>query len=376
MSVSGDTETSAGTGRRRRKLGIVTRSQGDPLTDSGETAAAPDGPGPQGDGPDLQASAGEAPATVAAPEGEDPEEDLLRNFGGGLPAVVDPFAPRLLDPARLPIDPEERLRAYEAAIETSRSGLADTVMKAKFRAEVEIGLALDGIRQDELHIKKYGTIENYGVVRWGYKRSTLYELMDTAPIRIAAAAGKTVSGNPDTKGRKALAPPAQRQALESGAAGAQTEGPVPPSTPARPLRVELPKSAALALVPTWREEGEVTALAILADAVQTAEKTGKKLTAAVIRQTRLDWGVTEEPSKLTPSEEERRRAVDKTLADAAAMAERLVATLGKLGDEVPPFDREGADKHVKAIKAAGRWLNNHAKVPAGVEIVEAEIVEG
>ncbi|MFD9824178.1 hypothetical protein [Streptomyces violascens] len=365
--------TGTGTGRRRRKLGIVTRSQ-DTATDSPEATETPDGADPQATVPAAQESAEVAPASAGAAGNEDQEEDLLANFGGGLPAVVDPFAPQLLDPARLPDDPEERLCAYEAAIETSRNNLAHTVVKAKFRAEVEIGLALDGIRQDDLYIRKYGTIENYGAVRWGYKRSTLYELMDTAPIRIAAAAGKTVSGNPDTKGRKALGPPPQRQALESGASSPEAEEPAPASAPARSVKVELPKSAALELVPVWREEGEETALAILADAIQTAETSGKNLTAAVIRKTRLDWGVTEAPSKLTPSEEERRRSVSKTLADAAATAEKLVATLKDLGDEVPPLDRETADKHVKAIRAAGRWLNTHAKVPAGVEVVDAELV--
>ncbi|MGW5852010.1 hypothetical protein ACWFQ8_29370 [Streptomyces sp. NPDC055254] len=361
------TETGTGS-RRRRKLGIVTRSQ---APDSTETAETPDGTAPAADPAQSPGGAIEpAPAAVGTVGNEDQEEDLLANFGGGLPAAVaDPFAPQLLDRASLPDDPEERLLAYEAAIETSRNSLAHTVMKARFRAEIEIGLALDGIRGDELHIPKYGTIENYGFERWGYKRSTLYELMDTAPIRIAAAAGKSVSGNPDTKGRKALGPPAQRQALEAGAPSTQTEAPT------RSVKVELPKSAALELVTTWKKEGEETTLAILADAVEEAETSGKKLTAALIRKTRLDWGVTETPTELTPSEEEQRRAVNKTLADVAATAEKLVATLGRLGEEVPPFDSVAADKDVKAIRAAGRWLNTHAKVPAGVEVVEAEIVE-
>ncbi|MFF5809061.1 hypothetical protein [Streptomyces sp. NPDC012746] len=371
-------------GRRRRKLGISTKAAGDSsaetLTAEGTGAAPASDPAPAGAEPvgAPEADTQTEPAPQAEPpQHQDQEDDLLSNFGGGLPAKVeaDPFAPQLVDRTQLPAAPEDRLAAYEAAIETSRGILADTVTRARFRAEIEIGFLLDAIRSEpELYVPAFGTIENYGLTRWGYKRSTMYELMDTAPIRLAAVSGKAVSGNPDTKGRKALAPPAPRKALEAGTP-AEDEAPAPRPAPPRSLKVELPKSAALELVPVWKEDGEETALAILADAVDTAETSGKKLTAAVIRKTRLDWGVTETPSKLTPSEEEQRRAVNKTLADVAATAEKLVAALGKLGDEVPPFDRDAADKHVKAIKAAGRWLNNHATVPPGVEVVEAELVE-
>ncbi|MYT25990.1 hypothetical protein GTW69_37945 [Streptomyces sp. SID7760] len=372
-------------GRRRRKLGISTKAAGDSTADTMTaegTGAAPasdaDAVGAEPVGaPETDTRTGPAPQ-AEPPTRQDQEDDLLSNFGGGLPAKVeaDPFAPQLVDRTRLPDAPEDRLAAYEAAIETSRGTLADTVTRARFRAEIEIGFLLDAIRSEpELYVPTFGTIENYGLTRWGYKRSTMYELMDTAPIRLAAVSGKAVSGNPDTKGRKALAPPAPRKALEAGTPNPQDEAPTPPPAPPRSLKVELPKSAALELVTVWKEDGEETALAILADAVETAETSGKKLTAAVIRKTRLDWGAVEVPSKLTPSEEEQRRAVNKTLADTAATAEKLVAALGKLGDEVPPFDRAAADKAVKAIKAAGRWLNTHAKVPAGVEVVEAEIVE-
>ncbi|MFC9016304.1 hypothetical protein ACFY73_29960 [Streptomyces albidoflavus] len=337
---------------------------------AGEEAAAPEAPAPDAAEVELSPTS-EEPTPTSEAEGQDQEdeEDLLRNFGGGRPAVVDLFAPQLPDRSRLPADPAERLRAYEDAIESSQATLAATVTRARFRAEIEIGFLLDAIRSEpDLYVPKYGTIENYGEQRWGYKRSTLYELMDTAPVRVAAAALKAVSGNPDTKRRKAIEPPAPRSAPDADTP------PPPPAAPVRP--VELPKSAALELVPTWRDEGEEAALALLAKADHAAQESGKKLTAALIRKTRLDRSGQEEPGekpgKIAPSEEEQRKAVNKALSNAAASAEKLIATLDQLGP-VPPLDREAAEKDVKAIRAAGRWLDRNVKVPA--EVIEGEVVE-
>ncbi|MGW2227497.1 hypothetical protein [Streptomyces formicae] len=395
----------------RKRLGISTKSNKtgqtaptEPETpvESAEAGGEPDAPASvgaasgSGDKPDD--STAPVPPASSSTENEDQkgaavedqEDDLLANFGGGLAARVDPLAPQPIDPARLPDSPEERLAAYEAAIESSQSTLAGTVMRAKFRAEVEIGFALDGIRKEELHIAKYGTIENYGYERWGYKRSTLYELMDTAPIRLVALSGKTVSGFPDTKGRKAIAPPAPRQALEASPANRpSTEAPegtadIPKDAPPQPqggvqrrVTVELSKSAALELVPVWREEGEEVGLAILAEADQKAKADGRKLTAATVRKVRKDWGASSTPEgggKLRPSETDERAAVNKTLSDAAAAAEKLVVTLGKLDmDAVPPLNHAEAEKAAKALRTAGRWLTGHVKVPA--EVVEAELVK-
>lgn len=133
-------------------------------------------------------------------------------------AVADPFAPKLIDLDTLAGTDEEQLALLEGAIEAAQNTLADNVRDARFRAEVEIGFTLDAIRRRELHVEKFGTIENYGEKRWGYKRSTLYELMDTAPIRIA------MSGNPDTSNRKGIEPPKPRTAIDADVAGETTKG--------------------------------------------------------------------------------------------------------------------------------------------------------
>ncbi|MFE2528754.1 hypothetical protein ACFXEL_31545 [Streptomyces sp. NPDC059382] len=276
-------------------------------------------------------------------------------------AAVDPFAPKLIDLDTLTGTDEEQLAALEGAIEAAQNTLADNVRDARFRAEVEIGFTLDAIRRRELHVEKFGTIENYGEVRWGYKRSTLYELMDTAPIRIA------MSGNPDTANRKGIEPPKPRAAIEAGA-GAAPKTPEP-----RTVALKLSKSQALKLVPTWNKAGEEAAREALADAVEEAEKTGRKLTAAVIEAACVDRGVPQTPTSLPPSEEQRRREVNKTLADAAETAEKLVITLGALDmEETPPLDHDAAERSIKALRVVGRWFNDRKKLKDPVQ--EAEIL--
>ncbi|MGN9821882.1 hypothetical protein ACTMUQ_42220 [Streptomyces sp. SD11] len=367
-------------GRRRKRLGISTKAA---QPTSPATTEETGGPDPEASVP---AGATEPAMQTGPPEQQDQEDDLLSNFGGGLPVQVDPFAPQLLDRTRLPDVPEERLAVYEAAIETSRGTLADTVTRARFRAEIEIGFALDAIRSEpDLYVPTYGTIENYGATRWGYKRSTMYELMDTAPIRLAAASGKAVSGNPDTKGRKALGPPGPRPALDAAPTDTRTEDATeaaeeaPADTDQRPIQVELSKSVALELVPVWRDQGEGVGLAMLAEADQKAQERGRKLTAALVREVVKDWGAAVEDqghgggSEILPSEKEQREAVNKTLANAAATVDKLVDVLGKLDmDSVPPLDHAEAERHAKAIRAGGRWLASHLKVPA--EVVDAELI--
>ncbi|MFD9151267.1 hypothetical protein ACFWDF_29130 [Streptomyces diastaticus] len=388
-------------GRRRRRLGISTKATepdapttgpatetdtptADPATEGTADAAEEVADAPAGTAlADIAPAQPQSSTPPPSAEGGDQEADLLSNFGGGLPAAVDPFAPQLVDRSRLPEAPEERLAVYEKAIETSRGTLAASVTRARFRAEIEIGFVLDAIRSEpELYVPQYGTIENYGDTRWGYKRSTLYELMDTAPIRLAAAAGRVVSENPDTKGRKALRAPTPRPALESAqpettVEGTPDEAPDAPATP-RAVKVELPKSAALELVPVWRDQGEEVGLAILAEADGEAQESGRKLTAALVRKVVKNWGAEVEDQggrgELLPSEKEQREAVSRALAQAAATVNKLVATLGKLDMEsVPPLDHAEAERHAKAIRAGGRWLNGHVKVPE--EVVEAELVQ-
>ncbi|MFC9068728.1 hypothetical protein [Streptomyces harbinensis] len=265
--------------------------------------------------------------------------------------------PQLINPNSLPTEPDERLTAYETAIEASRSALAGTISKARFRAEVEIGFALAAIRSEELHLRRAATIEQYGAERWGYKRSTLYELMDTAEIRLAAAVG-VVSGNPDTKRHKAITTPAPRPALEAS-----------PPPALRPAGIELSKSAALEVVPVWREEGTEAALALVAEAERKANEKGGRLTAALVREVVKDRTAEDsqgtDAGTLPPSEEARRRAVNDGLKSLTESLERSLIKLGKLRtDGVPPLDAEDAARQLKAIRTVGKALSK-AQGPEG-----------
>ncbi|MFJ7271994.1 hypothetical protein ACIQV3_36060 [Streptomyces sp. NPDC099050] len=288
--------------------------------------------------------------------------------------AADPFAPKLLDLDTLTGTDEERLALLEGAIEAAQNTLADNVRDARFRAEVEIGFTLNAIRSLELHVAKFGTIENYGETRWGYKRSTLYELMDTAPIRIA------MSGIPDTSNRKGIEPPKPRTAPDASVGvetpteeAAEAVEETAEAAEPRSVALKLSKSQALKLVPVWNEAGEKATREVLADAVQEAEKKGRKLTAAGIEAARVDWGVPQTSTTLPPSEEQRRREVNKVLADAAETAEKLVIALGALDmEETPPLDHDSAERSVKALRTVGRWLNDRKKLKDPVQ--EAEIV--
>ncbi|MBK6017592.1 hypothetical protein JHN45_41695, partial [Streptomyces sp. MBT53] len=184
--------------------------------------------------------------------------------------------------------------------------------------------------------------------------------------------------------------PAPRPALESAPAGTETDGAeerageAPESAPVPALvKAELSKSVALELVPTWREEGEEAALGKLAAAQQKAQQNGRKLTAALVREVVKDSAAARKADDenggqqgrgtLPPSERERREAVNKTLKDAAAAADRLVTLLGKLDmGSTPPLDFAAAETDAKTIRTAGRWLSTKIKVPA--EVVDAELV--
>ncbi|MET8703613.1 hypothetical protein ABZW10_32900 [Kitasatospora sp. NPDC004723] len=344
--------------RNRTGLNLSTRPTGKPADAAdGSTAGA----GTEGSAPP---SATAAKRTGGAPAAK-PKGKLLDNFGGGQALVADPFAIRAFDPAAVTGTPEEQLAALESAIEAAQAAGLESIHRARFRGEVEIGLLLAEIRKRELHLIKHGTIEEYGWERWGYRRSTLYELMDTAPIRLAVAQG-VASGNPDTK---------ERKAIEAGPDGKRPKGGKSAEAQQQPeIRAELSKSVALALLPVWRaEDGEHQVADLLGAAMDRATGRGAKMTAADVRGVRKDRGQTVTDDKLLPSEQEKREAVDRALANAAATAERLVETVAALMKAgTPPLDAEAAERHVKAITVAGKWLGRRTQVPA--EIIDAEIV--
>lgn len=116
-----------------------------------------------------------------------------RTGSGANPLVPSPTAgaaalPSPIDPAAVTGTPEERLRAFEGAIDAATSSVRRAVASAKERFVVEAGIALREIRDQELYKVTHATFEAYVGERWTISRPRAYELIDAAPKMIAVSA--------------------------------------------------------------------------------------------------------------------------------------------------------------------------------------------
>jgi hypothetical protein len=101
-------------------------------------------------------------------------------------AVADPFAPKPLDPAAVTGTAEERLAAFEAAIDEAKETAGQTLKAARARFVVEAGTALRAIRDEDggLYKVTHATFEEYIAARWDMDRSRAYQLIDAAPAML------------------------------------------------------------------------------------------------------------------------------------------------------------------------------------------------
>lgn len=103
-----------------------------------------------------------------------------------LPAVVpdDPFAPQPVDPAAVTGSAEQRLAAFEAAIDRAKETAGTTLKAARARFVVEAGTALRAIRDEDggLYKVTHETFEEYIAARWDMDRTRAYQLIDAAPV--------------------------------------------------------------------------------------------------------------------------------------------------------------------------------------------------
>lgn len=100
------------------------------------------------------------------------------------PAVPDPFTPRPVDPAAVTGTAEERLAAFEAAIDQAKETAGTTLKAARARFVVEAGTALRAIRDEDggLYKVTHATFEEYIARRWDMDRTRAYQLIDAAPV--------------------------------------------------------------------------------------------------------------------------------------------------------------------------------------------------
>jgi hypothetical protein len=101
-------------------------------------------------------------------------------------AVTDPFAPQPIDPATVTGTAEERLAAFEAAIDRAKDTAGRTLKAARARFVVEAGTALRAIRDEDggLYKTAHATFEDYIDARWDMDRTRAYQLIDAAPVML------------------------------------------------------------------------------------------------------------------------------------------------------------------------------------------------
>lgn len=97
--------------------------------------------------------------------------------------AIDPFLPRPVDPAAVTGSAEQRLAAFEAAIDRAKETAGTTLKAARARFVVEAGTALRAIRDQDggLYKVTHATFEEYITARWDMDRSRAYQLIDAAP---------------------------------------------------------------------------------------------------------------------------------------------------------------------------------------------------
>jgi hypothetical protein len=105
---------------------------------------------------------------------------------GVVAVTVDPFTPQPLNPAAVTGTPEERLTAFEAAIDSAKETAGTTLKAARARFAVEAGMALRAIRDEDggLYKVTHATFEEYVAVRWDMDRTRAYQLIDAAPAML------------------------------------------------------------------------------------------------------------------------------------------------------------------------------------------------
>ncbi|MFH8805262.1 hypothetical protein ACH4F6_37930 [Streptomyces sp. NPDC017936] len=132
-----------------------------------------------------------SPKELPAPGRSDGLTALLRARHSPAPAVrtpapADPFAPHPVDPAAVTGTAEERLAAFEAAIDRAKETAGATLKAARARFVVEAGTALRAIRDEDggLYKVTHATFEEYIDGRWDMDRTRAYQLIDAAPVML------------------------------------------------------------------------------------------------------------------------------------------------------------------------------------------------
>ncbi|MFF0487246.1 hypothetical protein [Streptomyces sp. NPDC004435] len=120
-----------------------------------------------------------------------------------------PYNARPLDPAELPVDRKERLKAVEAALMEAEATRSKSVAWSKLRWTVETGVALRVLISEDLYKEdpEFTSLETYADNRLHLSRGHVYELVDDAARLLAVAPLSEISDKPfNASQAKVLAP--------------------------------------------------------------------------------------------------------------------------------------------------------------------------
>lgn len=228
-----------------------------------------------------------------------------------------PYNARVLDPADLPVDRKERLKAVEAALMEAEATRSKSVAWSKLRWTVETGVALRLLIEEDLYKEdpEFTSLETYADNRLHLSRGHVYELVDDAARLLAVAPLSEISDKPFNASQAKVLAPLMEPVAELGPA----------------------------------EAGKTKAELIVGD----VEASGKKRTAAALRKAAAERGFTISEAPAVPSA--RKRGAGKDGIEDAEIVENdgtraVEALYGFLKDQQAVYDGIGGGLLAAALQ--------------------------
>ncbi len=137
-----------------------------------------------------------------------------------------PYNAEPLDPASLPVDRKERLKAVEAALMAAEVTRSKSVAWSKLRWTVETGVALRVLVGEDLYKEdpEFTSLEAYADARLHLSRGHVYELIDDSARLLAIAPLSEISDKPFNPSQaKVLAPLMEPAAEDDGQGDGKTK---------------------------------------------------------------------------------------------------------------------------------------------------------
>ncbi|WP_344308192.1 hypothetical protein, partial [Streptomyces turgidiscabies] len=130
-----------------------------------------------------------------------------------------------IDPAELPVDRKERLKAVEAALMAAEVTKSKSIAWSKLRWTVETGAALRVLIEEDLYKEdpEFTSLETYADNRLHLSRGHVYELVDDASRLLAVAPLSEISDKPFNASQAKVLAPLMEVYAEDGVEGGRTK---------------------------------------------------------------------------------------------------------------------------------------------------------